>query len=315
MPKTDIPKPIQEELNILKKDLDKKIPPKKFDKNLLIATWNIKEFGDLNDSWVGAKNQSPKRDMHSLYCIKEIISRFDIVAVQEVTGNLRALRHLMKLLGAHWSFLLTDNNKGSIGGGERFAFLFDTRKVKLSGLACEISIPDEYLLSKKYDLSRQFARSPYGVGFNVYGNTFVLLSLHIYYGDSPKDRYDELGGIAKWAKEWALELKSWEHSLFVLGDFNIDRKDDPAHKAFTSTGLYTPEELETPLRGIAAGEAKFYDQISWFREKKENKISMEFLSGGSYDFKKTVLISRNYKSTDLQWRISDHLPLWAEFKT
>jgi len=162
----------------------------------------------------------------------------------------------------------------------------------------------------------QFSKySPYGVGFSVYGNTFVLLSLHIYYGDGTKDRLGELSGIAKWAKEWALELNSWDHSLFVLGDFNIERKDDPAHKAFTSTGLYTPTELESPTRGIAETKTNFYDQISWFKSKKQDNISMKFINGGSYNFKNKVLLSRNYKSTDLQWRLSDHLPLWAEFKT
>ena len=55
--------------------------------------------------------------------------------MQEVRGNLRALRYLLKLLGEDWGFILTDVTKGSQGNDERLAFLFDTGRVKPSGLA------------------------------------------------------------------------------------------------------------------------------------------------------------------------------------
>ena len=45
---TDIPpSEVQDNLNLLKVDLNAKIPSKKLDKNLLIATWNIRAFGNL----------------------------------------------------------------------------------------------------------------------------------------------------------------------------------------------------------------------------------------------------------------------------
>lgn len=309
-----IPAAVQKELAILKSDLSKKIPSKKSKANLLIATWNLKAFGDLNEKFANSKGKEPKRDMTALHCIKEIISRFDIVAIQEVKDNIKALRHLMKLLGPNWSFIMTDTNKGDVGNGERFAFVFDKKKIDISGLACEIVIPFEFLKQKKYDISNQFVRTPYAVSFKANKSTFVLLTLHVIYGKSTADRIPELRAIARWAKEWAKDLASWNHSLFVLGDFNIERKGDEAHKAFTSTGLYTPPELEKPPRSLADGKPKFYDQISWFKKNKEDEIALEFKSGGDYNFKDKVLQSRKYATTELQWRISDHLPLWAEFK-
>jgi hypothetical protein len=88
------------------------------------------------------------------------MSRFDVVAVQEVRGNIRALRYLLKLLGEEWGFLLTDVTKGPAGKDERLAFLFDSRRVKPSGLACELVvwIADSPKISKGLD--RQFARTP-----------------------------------------------------------------------------------------------------------------------------------------------------------
>ena len=73
--------------------------------------------------------------------VAEILSRFDVIAIQEVRGNIKALRWIMRFLGSHWSFLMTDVTRGDRGNQERMAFLFDTRRVQLSGLACELVLP------------------------------------------------------------------------------------------------------------------------------------------------------------------------------
>ncbi|MBS1636164.1 MAG: endonuclease/exonuclease/phosphatase family protein [Bacteroidetes bacterium] len=307
------PAAFAKELSGLRADLTKTIPAKRSGKNLLIATWNLKAFGDLNEAYANSTAHQPKRDMAALECIAEIVSRFDVVAIQEVKDNLKCLRHLMKLLGPHWAFVMTDTNKGRLGNGERLAFVFDKRRVDISGLACEIVIPAEALSSKRYTLNKQFARTPYAVSFKAGGSTFVLLTLHVYYQAKASGRVNELLSIARWAKDWAGDLKSWNHSLLVLGDFNIERQNDAAWQAFTSTGLYTPPELQKPPRSLVDGKPKFYDQISWFKTTRQDKISLRFNTGGDYNFKGKVLQSRNYTTEQLQWRISDHLPLWAEF--
>ncbi|MCX2682063.1 hypothetical protein OOZ15_19080 [Galbibacter sp. EGI 63066] len=53
----------------------------------------------------------------------EIISRFDVIAIQEVKANIRALRDTLKVLGSNWSLILTDVAKGDSGNGERMAYL------------------------------------------------------------------------------------------------------------------------------------------------------------------------------------------------
>lgn len=45
---------------------------------------------------------APKRDLASLRHIAEIVSRFDVVALQEVRDDIKSLRHLMRLLGDDW---------------------------------------------------------------------------------------------------------------------------------------------------------------------------------------------------------------------
>ena len=93
------PLAIQENIKLLSEDLDRKIPSKQLDRNLLIASWNIRAFGNLTRKWKSDKDDSPKRDLHSILCIAEIIKRFDVIAVQEVKSNIRALRDTLKVLG------------------------------------------------------------------------------------------------------------------------------------------------------------------------------------------------------------------------
>jgi len=318
MPKiTDIPpKNVAQELQALRADLRAKIPPKHLDHNILIATWNIRAFGNLTEKWITEEDDSPKRNLHALRCITEIVSQFDVIALQEVRGNLKCLRHMLKLLGSNWSFILTDVTKGDQGNDERMAFLFDTRKVSLSGLACELVVPESDDIESNA-FNKQFARTPYAVAFQSAGHTFILVTLHVLYGKSPEERVPELKAIAEWLDDWARDANAWDHNLIALGDFNIDRMDDPLYKAFTSTGLHTPADLNAIPRTIFARPedpetAKFYDQIAWFTDGEgKPRLSMQYSSGGSYDF--TDIVMKSLSKQKLSWRMSDHYPLWVEF--
>jgi hypothetical protein len=49
------------------------------------------------------------------------------------------LRYLLEALGRHWAVIMTDVARGRAGNYERMAFLFDLRRVKPSGVACELA--------------------------------------------------------------------------------------------------------------------------------------------------------------------------------
>lgn len=235
------PTEVQQEIDELKKDLDLILPRKELDRNLLIATWNIREFGGLTEEWNGDEH-TPKRDLHSILLIAEIVKRFDIVAIQEVTGKLKALRHMLKVLGEHWSFILTDVSKGSSGNDERLAYLYDTRKVQLSGLACELVTPNQDVEGiEEGAFNRQFSRTPYAVSFRSGSKTCILITAHVLYGENAEDRKPELLAIAEWLKEWSDDMNAFDQSLILLGDFNIDRAGDPRYEAFVSTVFIYPK--------------------------------------------------------------------------
>lgn len=138
------PQTVQQDLDALAAALDATLPAKS-DDNLLVATWNIRSFSSLTRKWLARPNDSPKRDLRALRAIIEILSRFDVVAIQEVKGDLRALRDTMRFLGDTWGFLMTDVNIGDAGNDERFVFLFDRDRLRPSGLAAKIVIPPEQL--------------------------------------------------------------------------------------------------------------------------------------------------------------------------
>ncbi len=313
----DLPGDVQAELAGLRAALDTAIPPKVLDRNLLIGTWNIRAFGDLTQTWRSGPADSPKRDLASLLYIAEILSRFDVVAMQEVRGNLKCLREALKVLGPDWGLILTDVTKGAQGNDERLAFLFDTRRVKPSGLACELVLPDVDG-DDKATAVRQFARTPYAVSFAAGTNTFILVTLHVLWGSDSSDRIGELTAIAQWLADWATRSQEWGQNLLALGDFNIDRAGDPLFQAFTSTGLTPPAELNGVPRTIfdepgSDEGGHFYDQIAWFTgDGGVPALTLQYTgAAGGFDFVPHLMktLSRN----ELSWRISDHYPLWAEF--
>ena len=111
-------------------------------------------------------------------------------------------------------------------------------------------------------------------------------------------------------------MNAYHHDLIALGDFNIDERGDLLDKTFLSEGLYVPPQLrKKEVTRSIFDQTKYYDQIAWFDGPPNGpKLSMEFLNGGNYDFVPIALQNRGLTKNSLSWLISDHYPLWAEFK-
>ncbi len=284
------------------------IPAKITDQNALIATWNIRAFGDIYPSWLPNPG-SPKRNYRGLAIIAEIIRRFDIIAIQEVKRELFGLRSLMEWLGDDWGVIFTDVTAGDPGNSERLAFVFDRRRAVPAGLAGEIVLPT----GPAGDVTVQFARTPYLVSFKCEQEHFILLTAHIKYGSVPEDRIGEIRSLANFLaseiRDRAKASSSEETNLIVLGDFNIDKRgDNPLFQAFRSTGLFVPDQLEN-VRSALGSEPKYYDQIAWFM----GDLHMNFTNAGSVDFSGAVF--QEISQVSMTYRVSDHLPLWVEFST
>ncbi len=281
-----------------------------------MGTWNLRALGGLTEKWRSEDDDEPIRDLFDVRCIAEVISRFDIVAIQEVRGNLTALQTLLGALGPNWATIMTDVTRGKAGNNERMAFAFDLRRARPSGLAGELVVAIETGTSVTASgLDRQFARTPYAVSFAADRVQLTLVTLHVLYGEET-DRAAELREIAAWLARWAREERHWNQNLIALGDFNIDRRGDPLFEAFTSSGIEPAPQLNDVPRTIFGdpGESKFYDQIAWFvDEERGPMLTLQASSAGSFDF--VPLLLGDLSKTTLSWKISDHYPLWVEFSS
>lgn len=306
------PPGVTEELERLRAALDAETPRKRRS-NLLIATWNLRAFGDLTKKWHSGQRDSPKRDWHAMACIAEVVSRFDVIALQEVRRNTTALRYLLHLLGPRWRVIASDVTEGDPGNAERLAFVYDTSRLQPSGLVGEIVLP-----ASAVGPLEQFARTPYVAGFSRGSVEFILATVHVLWGENAEDRLPEVTNFAEWMRAWADRPSDWNENLLVLGDFNLDRLGDPLYEAFVSTGLWPPAELNDVPRTVFDDDRSrhFYDQIAWFSKPTGESVlhSMSYADrGGSFDFIPHVLTDMS--GFQASWRISDHYPLWVEFDT
>jgi len=283
--------------------------------SLLLATWNIREFG-------GTKYGGRLED--SRFFIAECLNHFDLVAVQEVRRDLNALRSVMRLLGPQWDVIFTDVSYAQGGNSERLAFLFDKNQVFFTGLAGELVLPPE--ASKTV---AQVARTPFVCGFQAGWAKFNLCTVHIYYGEGDENprRVGEINAtcalLAKKAQDYINTEKRIAYApenLIVLGDFNIAKHTDKTFLALTDSGFVIPEALQR-LPGSNVAKDKFYDQIAFY--KTTDGISCK--KADVFDFYEYVFDDEAVYAAQLaasnarsfrDWRtyqMSDHLIMWSQF--
>lgn len=250
----------------------------------------------------------------AIVLIAAVLSRFDVIAIQEVRRDTAALRFLLDVLGPRWKVIVSDVTEGDEGNDERLTYLCDTKRVAASGLVGEVVLPPS-----AGDPRRQFARTPYAASFTRKGAEFILTTVHVIWGGRVADRLPEMTAFAQWMRAWADRRGDWNENLLVLGDFNIDRRDSALYQAFASTGLRPPSALFDVPRTIFDGDKKdhFYDQIAWFTHDQSAvpKVLLTGMgytgAGGHFDFLPHVYPSLT--KNEVSWRISDHYPLWVEF--
>jgi exonuclease III len=302
----------------LKAQIETEVPEKDIDKHLLVATWNLREFG--------AEKYGP-RTIESLYYIAEVMSHFDLIAVQEVRSNLKALDQLMSILGqSMWKYVVTDVTEGRQGNDERLAFIYDTRKLSFGGLAGEI-VPEQ---TKKEDglleADSAYARSPYIVGFRAGWFRFSICTGHLYYGKGEKDpqRVKEMGDLVRQLQKRVNAPDPWARNIIVLGDFNIFSEKDTAMAALTKA-FKRPAAFVGSTRGSNQDRTKPFDQIGFispdvaFQLDKAKadifdvyqSVYRKGIDDAVYPWNKTKAPSfKEWRS----YQMSDHLPMWVELK-
>ena len=300
-----------EGLKVLRKRIEKSnVPASQLDSSILLATWNIREFG------------KGKRSAKAIHYIAEILSYFDLIAIQELRANVGDLRRVMDNLGPDWRVVFSDVTLGSRGNEERIAYLYDRRAVTFTGLAAEAVVaPVETKQNgKKVTIPAvQFWRTPYIASFRAGSFDFVLIAVHVLWGKVSQDRVVELGLIADWVEERRTSKFAEDKDIILLGDFNIPKRGDKYYNAITKHGLHVPKSLVQLAQGSNLGGDAYYDQIFYHAQETSKAIDDESgpLRGGNVDFyaKDHKKLFPDLTFDKFTYQLSDHLPLWVELKT
>ena len=303
----DLSKEIQALRNYMKSDKTLKIPAAT-SKTLRIATWNIANLGEQD-----------REDSH-LKIIAEIISWFDLIAVQETKENYEHFKKIVGFAGTKYKFIFSD----AAGNNERLAFIYNSNKLKVLEEVAEYAIPPsdygDIKITGVAATFNGFDRSPFLVSFSAGNFQFTLMTAHLYYGDDsdPKKlgrRCLEAYAIGRWADLRAKCKYTYNNitDVFAMGDFNLPKidKDDIIYKALVNRGLQLPDHTSLIYSNINNDQQ--YDQIAFLPGTKSR-----ILSDGIFPFDnaafadiyntKTAVAFRGY----IKYYISDHRPMWIE---
>jgi endonuclease/exonuclease/phosphatase family metal-dependent hydrolase len=285
------------------------IPPKQSDR-VLIATWNIANLG-----------VQERRDK-DYRLIAEILSWFDLIALQEVNDNLTGIRAIHQHLGADYRLLFSDAS----GNDERMTFVYDATKLALLEEVGEVAPPpSDYRhitlpgMQQRFD---GFDRNPYLATFRTGAFTFSLVNVHLYFGSDSaiarNRRSLEAYAVACWADNRRKSRHAVTSDIIPLGDFNLPQTQpgDPIFDALTKRGLQLPPHSTKIAASIASDNQ--YDQLAFFPGDTQQNFTGQI---GVFDFDGAVFAhlwqtrTRQEFLAYVRHYLSDHRPLWAQFIT
>jgi endonuclease/exonuclease/phosphatase family metal-dependent hydrolase len=283
--------------------------PQKSAATLLAATWNLTNFG------------LQERTDDDLALMAEMISWFDLVAVQEIADSLDHLRALMRHLPETYHVVLSD-----IGGNdEREGFLYDSSKVERLELAAEVAVPPSdhrYIRMKGVSGSFQgFDRNPYAAAFRAGNLEFTAVSAHLFFGSNTYYNEDrralEAYALARWADQRHKSAGAYSRNILVMGDLNLTIRDDSSnvYNALKQKGLILPEH-STSMGSSLSGK-RHYDQVAFHAGGMQELYTG---NSGVFDFDREPFfaeawsVGEDYFYTAVKHHIADHRPLWTEFR-
>lgn len=251
--------------------------------NLLVCSWNIKWFKDTG------------RDLTKL---AKVIGKFDLCGIIELQSD-KVMEELAEALeqetGEKWTYIQSDQT-GTSSYIEQFAFIWRDSKVRMvNGHVGNIA-----------DLGKIFRHQPYIASFRSGNFDFRFLLIHTRW-TTPEQRAKEVEQIAK-SFEFFKNLTK-EKDLILAGDFNYTQsaaKMKPITEIANVINL-VPMGAKTTLKGSGEGFSSWYDHI--YVDSQATKEATR--KGNAYDFVEGL----GYSATQTAKKeLSDHLPVWAEFR-
>lgn len=285
--------------------------PERTSENVLIATWNLTNFG------------LQERTYSHMMIIAETMRPFDIVAFQEVADDLTQFHMLHSILGEEWDYMFSD----VAGNKERLGYLFRKDRVHPTGLAAElamrgyerakITIEGVEADEEPYE---GFNRNPYMVSFQAGGFDFSIVNVHLYWSNMSLRRL-ETKALAKWARSRQLRAGPPNKDIILIGDFNMPnvQPGDDIYDELVGYGLTLPKHTTDLVGTNLAGDSD-YDEIAFFPSRTGEDFTGRM---GVFDFDNAIFkgLWEDVAGQDkkkffqyIRYYIADHRPLWTEFR-
>ncbi|PLX11817.1 MAG: hypothetical protein C0597_14515 [Marinilabiliales bacterium] len=288
--------------------------PEKSKNTVLIASWNLTNFG------------LQKRTDDHLEIMAHILSKFDVIAVQEVADDISQFDLLLEMMDGNYRAIFSD----IAGNYERLGYIYDATKLEKRGLVAELAMRTSQQKKITIEVGEEreemefqgFNRNPYMATFKAGSFEFTLVNVHLYWSNKLL-RLLEAKALSNWARKRSQKPETHlpAKDIMLLGDFNIPEiKDgDPYYDEITSNGLVAPMH-ETEYIGSNLAGDKNYDQLFFFPKHTNEDFSQGKIGVVDFDnaifrdlWKSDKSYKKEYFFKYIRYFMADHRPLWAQF--
>lgn len=263
------------------------LPPAHKGETIRIASFNIQVFG-----------QSKLNKPMVMQDLAKVVRQFDVVAIQEIRSKEPVLPRFIELInstGQHNYGYVIGERLGRTSSKEQYAFVYDRATIEV----------DESSMYTVPGLSKQLHRPPFVALFRARGPpaeeafTFQLINIHTD-PDDTKIELNALDDAYRFVRDHlAPGQNRKEDDVILLGDLNVDERHLGQVAELPYIKWMVTGETKTNTR-----QNKQYDNIVY-----NQRATIEF-TGRSGVFN---LMSELGRSSAEALKISDHMPVWAEF--
>lgn len=249
--------------------------------SILVASFNIQVLG---------KSKMSKANVVEI--LAHTIRQFDVVAIQEIRAKddniMPQLVGAVNADGSQYNFLIGPRLGRSVST-EQYAYVFDTTRIE----------HDPSAIGTIQDPSDLMHREPFVARFRARTNqpdrafTFWLVNAHT----DPDEVSEEVAALAK-VFTMMQTARADEDDVILLGDLNASEKQLGPLGQIPGINWAIRNSMTNTRKN------KSYDNIIF-----HSQTTPEFTGRwGVYDLESTYGISR-----EEALKVSDHLPVWAEF--
>lgn len=247
-------------------------------REITLASFNIRNLSTVS------------RDDRELGLIADRLQPFDLIAIQEVLDE-QVIARLLAILNARGhAYQAVISPPADRQARERYAFVWRTDVIRHLGQARLWPDPQA-----------AFIRTPYIAGFRAGAFDFLLVNLHLIFGESLVQRRAEARLLDE-VYHGVQEAHPDEQDVLLIGDFNLP-PEDPGFSGLNA--LLTP--LFTDPVKTTISDRSLFDNI-WC----DLRYVREFTGAtGIEAFDETVFGDDDAAASRT---VSDHRPIWARFR-